>query len=63
MDTNAVILPVRVAMSGKILEAGQTDGGWSTIKCDDAEHARQIMRAYPTAQMPCWRNPTAAWNK
>lgn len=62
--TTKVVLPVRVAAGAtlRIKGASDMDGGWSTIECVDAEHARQIMRAYPTAEMPCWRNPRAAWN-
>lgn len=63
-----VILPVRVALRPlseplRIREPGDRDGGWSTIACESVEHARQIMREHPSAEMPCWRNPSAEWNR
>lgn len=63
--TSKVVLPVRVATGStlRIKGAGDVDGGWSTVECVDAEHARQVMAAYPSAEMPCWRNPNAAWNR
>lgn len=52
--SNAVTLPVRIAAGRtiKIKSSGDRDGGWSTVECVDAEHARQIMSAYPAAEMP-----------
>ena len=61
-------LPVQVALGThreplRIRGATDASGGWSILECRDAEHARQIMAQYPSAAMPCWRNPRAAWNQ
>ncbi len=63
-----VTLPVRIqndpsARGGIAIKSNGADSGWSTIECDDVEHARQIMTRYPSAAMPCWRNPNAVWNR
>lgn len=57
-------LPVRVQFAAKdehgrevttteIRTSGQ-DAGWTVLDLVDLEHARQIMRRYPSARMPCW---------
>src|SRR5687767_3782100 len=61
-----VSLPVRIqrnpsAKGGISIKSNGADFGWSTIQCEDAEHAREIMARYPSAAMPCWRNPNAVW--
>lgn len=60
-----ITLPVRTqrSASGTIeIKRNGADVGWSTIACQSVEHAREIMSAYPSAAMPCWRNPRAVWN-
>jgi hypothetical protein len=47
-------LPCRVNHQHKILSAGQTDAGWTVVGCESRDHALQVMRAYPSARMPCW---------
>lgn len=64
----AIALPVRVqadssARGGIAIKSTGADAGWSTIQCESVEHAREIMARYPSAAMPCWRNPRAAWNR
>lgn len=67
-SVNKIMLPVRIqrdlsARGGVAIKSTGADFGWSTVACDSPEHARQIMADYPSAAMPCWRNPTAAWNR
>ena len=62
-----VELPVRIAFTApgekfRIKDDGDRDGGWSTIRCANADEARRIIREYPAAAMPCWRHPVAPWN-
>jgi hypothetical protein len=62
---NAIRLPVRLA-SGlplRLKEPGDLDGGWGVVTCSNLGEALQIMSDFPAAQMPCWRNPEAVWNK
>ena len=58
-------LPVRLAMSYVIRLCGDKDtpGGWSVVECRDVDEARRIMREWPKAEMPAWRNPNAPWNR
>ena len=60
-----VVLPVRTQRNDGTysIKANGADAGWSTIACDDVAHAREIMARYPSAVMPAWRNPRAAWNR
>jgi hypothetical protein len=60
-----VTLPIRIEMTqvGPRIRINGADAGWSTIRCDNVEHAREIMARYPSAAMPCWRNPGAIWNR
>jgi hypothetical protein len=65
MNTNTkVILPIQTANAWplRIRQPNDMSGGWSTIECESAEHAREIIAANPQAAMPCWKNPRAAWN-
>ncbi len=64
--SNAVTLPVRTQRNADGtygIKANGADAGWSTIRCTDVEHAREIMSRYPSAAMPAWRNPRAIWNR
>lgn len=62
-----IVLPVRVGHVGNgriaIQNGKLVDAGWGLVECDSVDHARSIMDTYPSAAMPCWKNPFAAWNK
>ncbi len=57
-----VALPVQVARGPhtaplRIRDANDAPGGWTIMECDSVAHAREVMRRYPSAAMPCWRRP------
>ena len=63
--TARIRLPVRLA-SGlplRLKEPGDLDGGWGVVTCSNLDEVRKIMSDFPAARMPCWSNPSAAWNK
>jgi hypothetical protein len=64
MNTAKIILPVQVASGWplRIREPGDMSGGYTMCECASVEEARRVMREYPSAVMPAWRNPRAAWN-
>jgi len=68
MSNTKVSLPVQIALvpsyaKPRIRGASDAPGGTMTMECESVEHARQIMKAYPNAVMPSWRNPRAVWNQ
>lgn len=56
-------LPARVAFlassPGGIAIVGtpgaQGDAGYAVFRCEDREHALQVMRKFPAARMPAWQ--------
>ena len=58
-------LPIQIAPGFplRIRRTGDASGGWSVVECDTVQEARDMIAANPQASMPCWQNPTAAWNR
>lgn len=58
-----ITLPVQVAPGFPLRVRGNTDasGGWSTISFESVQAVKDFIAANPRAEMPCWRNPKAAW--
>jgi hypothetical protein len=67
-SAKSVMLPARVAFLsssvGGVAIVGTPgaigDAGYSVFRCEDREHALQVMRAFPAARMPAWSRIEAA---